>query len=144
MKSVDSFQEEDVAVQMGPLIDCVFLLLIFFMVVALTKKSQWEYQGQLNTAYITAEAEEERPEEIVLSVDSHGALRIDGEDGKLDAAALGSYLQARADEVSGRPVLITTDENATLGMVMPVLDACKQFGLNAFHVRLRRNRSFQP
>ena len=144
MKDDDYLDDEEVTVQMGPLIDCVFLLLIFFMVVALTKKSQWEYQAVQEPSYVTADAEEVLPEGVAILVDASGRLRIAGQDGSIEAAALGSYLQSHADEIPDVPVLITADELATLGMIMPVLDACKQYGLEAFHVRLRRNTSYRP
>ncbi len=144
MKDLDYLEDEEVTVQMGPLIDCVFLLLIFFMVVALTKKSQWEYHGEQEPSLVTAEAEDVLPPGLAITVDARGVLRIAGQEGALDSAALGNYLQAHADEIPDVPVRITTDELATLGMVMPVLDACKQYGLGAFHVRLRRNTSFRP
>lgn len=144
MKDLDFLEEEDVGVQMGPLIDCVFLLLIFFMVVALTKKSYPEMTFTQEQAAVTAEGDAPEVEPLHIQVHHDGRYRISGQDSWLDLPALVQALEGKAAAASGQTIWIEPNEHAVLGMVLPVLDACKGLGLIPFHVRPQMDRSRQP
>ena len=64
------FDEEDkVEVQMSPLIDCVFLLLIFFLVTTMMKK--WEMQIPLSLPTMTSSLSTTKQGEktVIIAVD---------------------------------------------------------------------------
>lgn len=65
-----NYDEEDkVEVQMSPLIDCVFLLLIFFLVTTMMKK--WEMQIPLSLPSMTSSLSTTRAgeEAVIIAVD---------------------------------------------------------------------------
>ena len=64
--------EEDAAVQMAPLIDCVFNLLIFFPVTSMLQKPHSELALQLPDSGVGETASKE-PEAVVILVTLHRA-----------------------------------------------------------------------
>lgn len=62
-------EEEKVDIQMSPLIDCVFLLLIFFLVTTMMKK--WEMQIPLSLPEMTSSLSTTRSGEntVIIAVD---------------------------------------------------------------------------
>ena len=69
-------EEEPVEIQMTSLIDCVFLLLIFFLVSSQMKKIEKELPIELPQANATRQVNS-LPEMTTVSVDKHGALYVD-------------------------------------------------------------------
>lgn len=70
-------QEEQVEVPMTPMIDCVFLLLIFFLVTASMKKPHKELEIQLTPAD-TAKITKAMGREAVIALDGQGRQWLDG------------------------------------------------------------------
>jgi biopolymer transport protein ExbD len=138
MKNIDIEDDGDVEVQMGPLIDCVFLLLIFFMVVALTKKSQRELQMESVPQAISAKVENatETPGFAVM-LEPKGLFSVTGLDRPVGFAEMVKALRERAKAVPDGAVWIEYRSGTHLGSLMPVLDACKAEGIGKFAFRLR-------
>lgn len=75
--NIDLKDDDAVEVQMAPMIDCVFLLLIFFLVATTLKKIDKELPLELPDA--SAAIEVQQPEGFtVISIDSEGAFYVDG------------------------------------------------------------------
>lgn len=69
-------EDDDVEVPLSPLIDCVFLLLIFFLVTMMLKR--WEFQILLDVPDQTASLEVMKEEKVVdLRLDPEGNLYYD-------------------------------------------------------------------
>lgn len=132
MKNLLPEEPEESLIQMGPLIDCVFLLLIFFMVVALTKKSQWVLPLGNAPSAVQSPRAEERPEPLEIVVASSGAIQVGG--GPLTADGLATLLREWNEQHAGRTVWIKPHQNATLGQVAPVFEAARVAGVP--HVRV--------
>ena len=68
-KEMIRFDDDKVEVQMSPLIDCVFLLLIFFLVTTMMKK--WEMQIPLTLPTMTSSLSTTRAgeEAVIIAVD---------------------------------------------------------------------------
>lgn len=73
---IDLQEDEAIEVQMAPLIDCVFLLLIFFLVASTLKKTVKELPLTLPDAS-AAIAVAEEPDMLVIAVDRAGETYID-------------------------------------------------------------------
>lgn len=118
---------DDVELNITPLIDVVFLLLIFFMV-----STTFERESQINITLPEAseEVKEQEPLAIEVSVDARGEIYVNEQ--KLVNAQLLTIREALriAAELGEDPqVIISADENATHQTVIRVMDAARQLGL---------------
>ena len=118
-------RRESLQVSMTPLIDVVFLLLIFFMVTT-TFNRETELQIQLPKAE-GKERTEEKSLEIVI--DSQGRYRVNKNpvaDQKLET--LKKAMRAAAGQSKKLPLIISADEKTPHQFVIRVLDAAGQLG----------------
>jgi len=104
-----------------PLIDVVFLLLIFFMLTS-TFVLQPGIKVKLPRA-ITSEALREK--NLVIVITAGGKIYLDNEIISLDELSAGLEKAAR-DE---RAVLIKADQKISLGRVVEVWDLCRDVGI---------------
>lgn len=95
--------DETLEVQMAPLIDCVFLLLMFFLVTSVLKKVEFEVPLNLPAAARTIQAAP-APELILISVDALGQTFVDGTPVTNDqfAAQLRQAVEVAGDELRVR------------------------------------------
>lgn len=121
-------QREAPSITLTPLIDVVFLLLIFFMVSA-TFRQETELELELPQAAREASAERERPLEV--AIDAHGRIFVAG--GQVEPPTLAVLVAALRDVAAGRtdqPLLLRADGTAPHRLVVRVLDAAGQAGLS--------------
>ncbi len=111
-----------------PLIDVVFLLLIFFMV-STTFQRQSELAIELPEA--SAAADPTRKDFLEVSVDAKGRYYLDGRPLlNTQTATLVQALRQRAGELGGDPpVVVSGDRSSPYQSVMAVLDAAQRVGL---------------
>jgi biopolymer transport protein ExbD len=140
-----NYEDDDkVEVPMSPLIDCVFLLLIFFLVTTMMKK--WEKQIPLSlpssTSSLSTVQTGNRP--IVLSVDGRNRIyqvvNVDaysGEGSYIPVADLTSFLD-QLKQKYGTEVAIDVSAYRTVSVkdVIDVFDACQIAGFDQTRVRL--------
>jgi biopolymer transport protein ExbD len=110
-----------------PLIDVVFLLLLFFMVSA-----TFEKYGRLQVELPQAQpnSEEKQPDRILVTVDTDGQLFVnDQELVNTDVETLKRALVGAAGERRDLPVVISADGRAPHQAVVTVMDASSQIGL---------------
>ena len=121
-------REEEVDVNLTPLIDVVFLLLIFFMVsTSFIRESEIE----LTLPEASAEVREDPIDVIEVAIDAKGRFFVNGNaliNTQLDTVrqALNDVRPADAEPV----VIISADAAATHQTVITVMDAARQVGLN--------------
>ncbi|WP_269537723.1 ExbD/TolR family protein [Cerasicoccus fimbriatus] len=128
--------DEDVALSMSPLIDCVFLLLIFFLVTTMLKKDLREVE-HLNLP-ISRSSLEVPPDESVLAIaiDAEGEVFLEGE-----ATTIGQLIdELKIIEVNDpeRRIRLDTDENTPFYRLVEVLDALsfrnlRNVGVRTYH-----------
>ena len=109
-----------------PLVDVVFLLLIFFMVTT-TFSSAREMRLNLPRAE-TGEKIEENKQQVVVTVDKTGHYSIQGK-----PIADGQVKSGLAAAIAGdrmRTVAIQADKKASHGAVVRILDAARSLNLN--------------
>lgn len=133
---LDQLINEKVELQIAPLIDCVFLLLIYFMVSSSLKRSEADLglslPGQVQQAEALA-----MPDEQIIEVRSDGAIVFNDQEyrnpSKTDLAELEQTL-LRYREASWladiRPVItIAAEDNSRHERVVDVLNACAGAGI---------------
>ena len=128
-------EEEDVAVQMAPLIDCVFLLLIFFLVATSLKKIEKELPLDLPVA---AAAVNRRVEEdmTIISLDPEGNLYLGGE--PVGQGYLQKKLRELAHQDLDSRIRIDGDRQTPMAALVQILDICNFEGLRNIGIRTKR------
>jgi biopolymer transport protein ExbD len=121
-------RKQHAEINLTPLIDVVFLLLIFFMV-STTFEDEARLRVQLPQA-VGEERPREEPELIRLVIDASGSYYVDDR-AVVDRRpmTLVRALNGALGERKALPVLIQADANATHQSVMTALDAAAEVGL---------------
>ncbi|HPO17363.1 MAG TPA: biopolymer transporter ExbD [Candidatus Hydrogenedentes bacterium] len=116
-------QEEADTIQMAPLIDIVFLTLIFFMVTSVYSTLEREVDIKLPTAD-TGRQEQRTPGEIFINVRTGGSIVVNNREMKIDE--LQAVLDRVAEYFPGGAVIIRGDRGVALGQIIAVLDCCRK------------------
>lgn len=114
-------QRKIMALDLTPLIDVVFLLLIFFMV-STTFNKYGKIDIELPTSTITNESKETKVEIVIDKNEKYFAV-IDGKTSEIDIDNLGDILSG-VKEVS-----VTGDKNLKYQVVMDVITKIKKQGV---------------
>lgn len=122
-------RRDQAEINLTPLIDVVFLLLIFFMV-STTFRDEARLHVQLPEALGQA-VPGERPETIRIRIDRLGSFQVNDQAvGGRTAARLAQALQAALNGRAALPVLIQADARTPHQAVMTALDAARRAGLS--------------
>jgi biopolymer transport protein ExbD len=132
-------QDETPSLNLTPMIDVVFLLIIFFMVG--TQYSELERSIELEVPRVTdSGALTAAPEKRVVNVYQDGHVTLDRDDVSLEQ--LSDRLARARQEYPDIGVIVRGDGNGRFQNVAEVLNACKQAGISelAISVRLTEGR----
>ena len=122
-RDVAEEEEEGVEIELTPLIDCVFLLLIFFMVTTIFKNPQ-QLRMTLPEAEQATQAEEKK---LIAEIDQEGRMALNGRPvtmDELDMRLIDEKAQTRA-----ATVIIKTDKDTKHGLVLDVIQIAKSVGI---------------
>lgn len=122
MKFGHRASEESEGIQLAPLIDIVFLTLVFFMTTAVFTSLESELDIQLPTAN-QAEMDERSQGEIYINLTADGKIIVN--DRELTLEQLQGVLDRVAELFPGGSVIIRGDKEATLGQAIAILNCCK-------------------
>ncbi|MFO7787338.1 MAG: biopolymer transporter ExbD [Halospina sp.] len=124
--------QQEVSVNLTPLIDVVFLLLIFFMV-STTFTRETELQIDLPEAEGTKAEQETELIEVEISAD--GVYSINGErlEG-VEREALNERIQTVADGNTDLPFIITADADARHELVVRAMDVAGSLGFTGLSI----------
>ncbi len=128
MRFRDTKRDTNIIINITPLIDVVFILLIFF---AVTTSFVTPTSIKMDLPKAKGEAVEDK-KNIRVAVDSTGALFIDGESIKDDE--LESRLKTLKDIHPEATVIIEADEKAMHGKVVFVIDKAKSADYTKFAI----------
>lgn len=130
-------EDEAIEVQMAPLIDCVFLLLIFFLVATTLKKVEKELPVELpeSQAAIQVQAREDL---FTIGIDAAGQTYLKAE--KVSLSMLRQHLQQAAARDKTQRVRIDVDRATPAQYIVHVLDLCQFEGLTNVGIHTRRPR----
>ena len=111
-----------------PMIDVVFLLIIFFMVG--TRFTQLERQYDINLPTVSdAQPLTEKPDDIVVNVSREGGIVVRGE--AKTPEQLEAELATARENYPGQGVVIRGDAQGAYQNVMDVLVLCRRAGIAA-------------
>ncbi|MBQ0725682.1 MAG: biopolymer transporter ExbD [Cycloclasticus sp.] len=118
--------KEELDLNLTPLIDVVFLLLIFFMVT-----TTFDRETQLNIELPQAAGEQKKAEQVIeISIDSSSRFFINQKEiVNSGLETVKTAIKQAAGDKRDLPLLISADGKATHQSVMTVLDAASQLGL---------------
>ena len=117
---------EELTLNLAPMIDVVFLLLIFFMVATTFVEKEKEMGLDLPTAESGEEPERDF-DELVINLLEDGAIKVNGE--TMTEDQLNQTLGFAARSNPETPVTIRGDREVVLQRVVAVMDACRIAGL---------------
>ncbi|QDU85957.1 Biopolymer transport protein ExbD [Planctomycetes bacterium Pla163] len=125
---------EDSQLNLAPMIDVVFLLLIFFMVATTFATLEEQIDLDLPVAE-SGKAPLEIPDELIVDVDRDGNLFLEG--AAVDEDALANLFERTARRDPDTPVTVRGDQASNLGRIVSVLDLCRVAGLSNAGLRTR-------
>ena len=115
------YEKDRPIIQMAPLIDIVFLTLIFFM----TLSVYGQMESEINISVPKSKTSKEvvrSPGEIIINVTKEGIFIVNQK--TLDADGLAAMLKKVANLFPDQPVIIRADKNTMHKNVIQVLDSC--------------------
>ena len=115
---------EDENLNLTPLIDCVFLLLIFFMVTTVFKQP-YSLQVELPQARQATIVEEKK---LVASIDKSGAMELNRQ--LVSMANLPTLLAREKETTRSLTLIIRTDKKTRHGFVLEVMEIAKRLDVD--------------
>ena len=129
-------RREEVGINLTPLIDVVFLLLIFFMVSTTFTR---ETQLSIDLPEAKGTAAETTEQQIEILIDEGGRYRVNGQglvDGRLRTLQAAIYKISAGDTTL--PMIITADAQAAHEDVVRAMDAAGQMGFVHLSITTRQ------
>lgn len=123
MKFGNRAYEEPETVQMAPLIDIVFLTLVFFMVTTVYASIESEMDIVLPTADEGQQSERTQGE-IFINLKADGKIVLNQRE--MDLPELQEVLMRVAEYYPGGAIIIRGDRDAVLGRAIAILDCCRK------------------
>lgn len=117
---------EGVSIEMTPMIDMVFLLLIFFLVATTFHQSEREMKIALPLAS-ASEPISALLQELVVNVDATGKLFVGGRN--VSAKDLQTIVSEAVAVNPEQKVTVRGDRNVAYAHIVTVLDICKSSGI---------------
>lgn len=124
MQLTTGYEERRARIEIVPLIDVVFLLLVFFIYAML---SMTVHRG-LKIDLPRTEGSIEKQNPVVITIDRENAIWLDGQPSDISRAVADS---ARMTLDGQRAVIISGDRQADLGVAIELLAAIRNAGVSA-------------
>ena len=113
---------EEAAVDMAPLIDMTFLLLIFFLVnTNFIKETGIEVKRPQ-----AASGSEKKGDLILVGVSSAGTIHMNGK--RVDLSAVRPTVSRMRLKTPEAPVIVVADESSRASMIVRIIDECRLAG----------------
>jgi biopolymer transport protein ExbD len=125
---------EEPDLNLTPMIDIVFLLIIFFMVGTRFTKMEREFDVQLPSVS-DAQPLTSLPDEIVVNVPKSGILQVDGKERSL--TELETDLIAARKRFADQTVVVRADGRGPYQNVADVLAVCQRVGVKGIKLPTR-------
>lgn len=126
---------KEAEINMSPLIDLVFLLLIFFMVTtSFVRETGIDVQRpSASTATLTKQGN------ILIAVSQEGTIHFDGK--IIDIRSVRAHIARAISENPEGSVVIVADKTSHTGIVIKVMDFCRLAGANRVSIAASRQTS---
>ncbi len=122
------------SVPLAPLIDMIFILLIFFLVTAsfvketgVDVKKPKSYTGKLLPG-----------DHVIVTIESDGRIRVGDRPVKLNR--LPSRLERKISVSGQKKVVIASDERVQTGLLVQVMDRCREAGAEDVSIATRKQQ----
>ena len=132
---------EELSINITPLIDVVFLLLIFFM---LTTTFSRETRLLINLPEANADIAENQSPQIVITVAREGGYTINGRaliNSRLETLMRGLELESGGD--LNAPIILIADAEATHQSVVTAMDAISQSGFTRMNIATQHSEDLE-
>jgi biopolymer transport protein ExbD len=123
----------EVNINMGPLVDMVFLLLIFFVVTTSFVK-ETGIDVQRSTA---ATAELKERSNIMLGISAEGQIYMEGK--RIDVRSVRALVERALAEDPESGVVIVADKDSNTGTVVQAMDQCRLAGAQNVSLAAKRD-----
>lgn len=124
--------ESQVQINMGPLIDMVFLLLIFFVVTtSFVKEAGIDVQRS-----VAATAEIKERGNIMIAVTAEGDVYMEGK--RVDVRSVRGLVERALAEDPESGVVVVADKESRTGDVVKIMDQCRLAGAANVSLAARR------
>ena len=123
--------DEEEAINLMPLIDMVFLLLIFFLVATTIANEERELGVQLPGTSMVQPLSAP-PQQLIVNILADGTLKVAGRAYERDELA--KLLKRVAENESDRDVLIRADERSIHRYFAGVARLCREAGVDEFRI----------
>ncbi len=115
-----------ISIELTPIIDMVFLLLIFFLVATTFHQTEREMQIALPVASSAAPMST-LLRELIVNIDETGKIIVSG--AAMEAEALRTLIAEAVETNPDQKVTVRGDRNTSYANVVTVLDICKSSGI---------------
>ncbi len=120
---------------MAPLIDMVFILLIFFLVTtSFVRETGVDVKKPLAS---TATAEDKTS--VLIGITQDNRVFMDREE--ISPASVRAYVERALAETPEAKIIIVADEKSTTGAIVRVMDACKLAGADNISIAAGKKKS---
>lgn len=137
-------EDEPFEIPLIPMIDCMLVIIIFFLVATTLKQHSRELPITLPDSAAAVQTEE-KPDVVIVGVDANGRTYLAENGGParmVGTEKLHEQLRAIAGQDPGRRIRIDADRAATFENVVRLLDLCEFEGLRnvGLHTRSDEKR----
>ena len=116
-------KQKDMGIDMGPLMDIMFILLIFFVVTS----SFTRETGVDVTKPQAQSASQLEKENLLIAITREGTIHIN--ERQVDLASLQDILKQSLAKTPDREAVIIADKGSETGVLVQVIDACNLSGV---------------
>jgi len=116
-------KQKDVGVEMGPLMDIVFILLIFFVVTS----SFTRETGVDVTKPQAQSASQLEKENLLIAITREGTIHMN--ERQVDLASLQDILKQSLAKAPDREAVVIADKESETGVLVQVIDMCNLAGV---------------
>ena len=115
--------QKDMGIEMGPLMDIVFILLIFFVVTS----SFTRETGVDVTKPQAQSASQLEKENLLIAITREGTIHIN--ERQVDLASLQDILKQSLAKTPDREAVVIADKGSETGVLVQVIDVCNLAGV---------------
>ena len=116
-------KQKDVGIEMGPLMDIVFILLIFFVVTSSFNRET----GVDVTKPQAQSASQLEKENLLIAITREGTIHMN--ERQVDLASLQDILKQSLAKAPDREAVVIADKESETGVLVQVIDMCNLAGV---------------
>lgn len=133
MKLTRNRKRQDLVLNIAPLIDVVFLLLIFFMV-ATSFDEKGSFNLELPKSTQKEEIKENREIQLIIDKDKKIFIKIDKTLNSINIDDLHAKLLEIISTSNNKNVIISADKDLSYGYIVEIMDLVKEAGADQINI----------